>query len=222
MAGTLAALFRLAGAGYVLAREGAFALVDPDELPAGPRAAVRIARLFERRGITAADRGERLTAALNRLGPSYVKLGQFLATRPDLIGKDGADALGRLRDEIAPFPEAEARATIERSLGKPVEDLFASLSPPIAAASIAQVHKATLAGPDGAHRTVAVKVLRPGIRRRFKGDLDTFYVGARLIERVDPASRRLRPMAVVDTLARSMTLEMDLGWRRRRSPRWPN
>ena len=210
MAGTLAALFRLAGAGYVLAREGAFALVDPDELPAGPRAAVRIARLFERRGISAADRGERLTAALNRLGPSYVKLGQFLATRPDLIGKDGADALGRLRDEIAPFPEAEARATIERSLGKPVEDLFASLSPPIAAASIAQVHKATLAGPDGGPRTVAVKVLRPGIRRRFKDDLDTFYAGARLIERVDPASRRLRPMAVVDTLARSMTLEMDL------------
>ncbi len=210
MAGTLAAFLRLAGAGFVLAREGAFALVDPEDLPAGPRAAVRIARLLERRGITAVDRGERLTAALNRLGPSYVKLGQFLATRPDLVGQEGAGALGRLRDEIAPFPEAEARAVIERSLGQPVEALFASFSPSVAAASIAQVHKAEIADENGGTRTVAVKVLRPGIRHRFRDDLDTFYVGARLVERVDPASRRLRPVAVVDTLARSVTLEMDL------------
>ena len=156
MAGTIAALFRLAGAGFVLAREGAFGLIDPEELPSGPRAAARIARLFERRGVSAADRGERLTAALNRLGPSYVKLGQFLATRPDLIGQDGAEALGRLRDEIAPFSDGEARASVARALGKPVEDLFLSFSPPIAAASIAQVHKAELAGEDGRGRTVAV------------------------------------------------------------------
>ena len=210
MPGTLAALFRLAGAGFVLAREGAFGLADPRDLPAGLRAAIRVARLIERRGISAADRGERLTAALNRLGPSYVKLGQFLATRPDLIGPEGALALGKLRDEIAPFSEDEARASVERALGKPVEALYQSFSAPIAAASIAQVHKAELTSEEGRSRTVAVKVLRPGIRRRFRDDLDTFYAAARLVERIDPASRRLRPVAVVDTLARSVQVEMDL------------
>ena len=120
-----------------------------------------------------------------------------------------ATTLGRLRDEIAPFPEAEARATIEKALGRPVDALFVSFSPPVAAASIAQVHKAEIATDDGP-RAVAVKVLRPGVRRRFRRDLDTFYAGARLVERVDPASRRLRPVAVVDTLARSVAIEMDL------------
>jgi ubiquinone biosynthesis protein len=210
MAGNIAAFFRLAGAGYVLAREGAFGMVDPDFLPAGPRLAIRMARRLERRGLSDADRPERLTAALNRLGPSYVKLGQFLATRPDLVGSAAADTLGRLRDEIASFPEAEARATVEKALGKPVEELFASFSPPVAAASIAQVHKAEVSADDGPPRQVAVKVLRPGVRRRFARDLETFYVGARTIERIDPASRRLRPAAVVDTLARSVAIEMDL------------
>ncbi len=208
MAGTTAALIRLARAGMVLAREGALAFVDTDPLPTLPRVAIRIARLTERRA-SDADRAERLTAALNRLGPSYVKLGQFLATRPDIVGPAAADALGALRDEIPPFPETEARATVERALKKPIAGLFADFSPPVAAASIAQVHKATLAG-DGGPRTVAVKVLRPGVRRRFQRDLDTFYVGARLIERVDPRSRRLRPVAVIDTLARSVAIEMDL------------
>jgi ubiquinone biosynthesis protein len=171
---------------------------------------MRFARLAERRGVADADRPERLTAALNRLGPSYVKLGQFLGTRPDIVGREAAAALGKLRDEIEPFPEAVARATIAGALGKPVEALFSSFSPPVAAASIAQVHKAEVAEPDGGKRTVAVKVLRPGIRRRFRRDLDTFYEAARLIERFDPGSRRLRPVAVVDTLARSVTMEMDL------------
>ena len=210
MAGTVAALTRLAGAGFVLAREGAMSLVDAEALPAGPRAVVRLARLFERRSVSEGDRAERLTAALNRLGPSYVKLGQFLATRPDVVGATIAEALGALHDEMEPFPDAAARATIEKALGKPVDGLFASFSPPVAAASIAQVHKATVAGPPGEGRAVAVKVLRPGIRRRFQRDLDTFYAGARLIERIDPASRRLRPVAAVDTLARSVTIEMDL------------
>ena len=210
MAGTVAALVRLAGAGFVLAREGAFALVEPDALPAGPRAALRLARVIERRDVSDIDRAERLTAALNRLGPSYVKLGQFLATRPDIVGRTAADALGALRDEIQPFPEAAARAMIAKALGQPVERTFASFSPPVAAASIAQVHKAEIAGAEGGTRPVAVKVLRPNIRRRFQRDLDTFYAGARLIERVDPASRRLRPVAVVDMLARAVAIEMDL------------
>ncbi|HET7717334.1 MAG TPA: 2-polyprenylphenol 6-hydroxylase [Bauldia sp.] len=207
MAGGIAALFRLAGAGLVLAREGAFAGIDPEAVPAGPRFALRLARLIERRRNDA--EAERLTRALNRLGPSYVKLGQFLATRPDIVGADVAATLGKLRDEIEPFPEVEARATIARALGKPVETLFATFSPPVAAASIAQVHRAEVAG-EGGFRAVAVKVLRPGIRPRFQRDLETFYVGARLVERLDPAARRLRPVAVVDTLARSVAIEMDL------------
>ena len=211
MAATVTALFRLAAAGFVLAREGAFSLVDTDALPAGPpRLAVRLGRLVERRSTDDGDRAERLAAALNRLGPSYVKLGQFLATRPDIVGKAAAETFGRLRDEMEPFPEAEARTRIGEALGQPVEALFASFSPPIAAASIAQVHKAEIADADGNRRAVAVKVLRPDVRRRFRRDLDTFYEGARLVERLDPAVRRLKPVAVVDTLARSVAIEMDL------------
>ena len=135
----------------MLAREGAFSLVDLDELPSTPRMVFGAARLIERRDRRGRAAPERLTVALNRLGPSYVKLGQFLATRPDIVGEEAADALGRLRDEIAPFPEAEARAVVEKALGKPVDALFASFSPPVAAASIAQVHKAEIAGGERRH-----------------------------------------------------------------------
>ncbi len=210
MAGTLAALFRMAGAGFLLAREGAFSLVEIDDLPALPRAAIRLGKLLEKRGADEATRPERITAALNRLGPSYIKLGQFLATRADIVGIDNARMLGRLRDEIPPFPDAEARLMIEKALGKPIDSLFRSFSPPVAAASIAQVHKAEIETAGGERKAVAVKVLRPDVRRRFKRDMETFFAAARLIERVDPASRRLRPIAVVETLDRSVALEMDL------------
>src|SRR5690606_16091632 len=114
------------------------------------------------------------------------------------------------RDEIAPFGEEEARRVIARAFGRPVEDLFYAFSPPIAAASIAQVHRATITGPEGGTRAVAVKVLRPGVRDRFRRDLETFRAGARFVERVDPQSRRLKPMVSVETLARSVAIEMDL------------
>ncbi|MCX5494971.1 2-polyprenylphenol 6-hydroxylase [Kaistia dalseonensis] len=205
-----AALFRLAAAGFVLAREGAFSIVDIDDIPPGAAFGIRIGRLFERRSAQVADRGERISHALNRLGPSYVKLGQFLATRADLVGDDVAEALGKLRDEIEPFGEAAARATIERNFGRPVDTIFSAFSPPIAAASIAQVHKAEVTDADGTVRVVAVKVLRPGVRGRFRRDLSTFYAGAGLVEKLDPASRRLKPVSVVDILARSVSMEMDL------------
>ncbi len=206
----VAALLRLARAGFVLAREGAFSLADPAPLPFLPRTIIRFGRRFERRGVARRDQADRLTIALNRLGPSWVKLGQFLATRPDLVGAEIAAGLGRLRDEIAPFPRAEAEAIVALALGKPVAELYATFSEPVAAASIAQVHRADIAGPNGTLRPMAVKVLRPDIRRRFQRDLDTFFAGARAIERIDRASRRLRPVAVVDRLARSVALEMDL------------
>jgi ubiquinone biosynthesis protein len=208
MAGTLGAVLRLARAGVLVARAGGLAFVDETPLPAVPRLVVRLARRLAPRDST--DHPERLTAVLNRLGPSYVKLGQFLATRPDLVGQDASAALGRLRDEIAPFPEAEAKRRVEKALHRPLDELFVVFSPPVAAASIAQVHRATIAGADGAPREVAVKVVRPGIRRRFRRDLETFYEGARLVERFDPAARRLRPVAVIDTLARTVAIEMDL------------
>jgi ubiquinone biosynthesis protein len=209
MAGSLAALFRMAGAGFVLAREGAFSLVEIDGLPALPQMAIRLGKFFEKRGVDEASRPERLTAALNRLGPSYIKLGQFLATRPDIVGQETARMLGKLRDEIPPFPEEDARALIEKAFGRPVDALFVSFSPPVAAASIAQVHKAEIRTPEG-RRPVAVKVLRPNVRHRFKRDMQTFLAAARLLESVDPASRRLRPIAVVETLDRSVAIEMDL------------
>ncbi|HRD78407.1 MAG TPA: AarF/UbiB family protein, partial [Hyphomicrobiaceae bacterium] len=117
--------------------------------------------------------------------------------------------LENLQDRLPPFPDREARRAIEEALGGRLEDHFAEFGPPIAAASIAQVHKAVVID-GGERRTVAVKILRPSIERRFKRDLDAFYFAARQIERFHEPSRRLRPVAVVDTLAHSVELEMDL------------
>jgi ubiquinone biosynthesis protein len=191
--------------GWVLAREGAFGLVDPALAPPAARIGLRIARLFERPGV--ADRGRRLTAAMTRLGPSYVKFGQFLATRPDVVGVAIARDLESLQDRMPPFPRQTAVATIEAALGKPVGDVFARFGEPVAAASIAQVHRGRR---FGAEADLAVKVLRPGVERRFKSDLQTMRFIARMAERLAPASRRLRPTAVVETLARSVAIEMDL------------
>ncbi len=151
--------------------------------------------------------GERLAAALQDLGPAFIKLGQTLATRPDLVGDEIADDLTALQDRLPPFSAAEARATIEAELGAPVDELFSSFDDtPIAAASIAQVHLAT----DSDGNKVAVKILRPGIEEIFRRDLEGFLWLARLMERVQPDARRLRPGAIVETLAQSVEIEMDL------------
>ena len=109
--------------------------------------------MLEPRGLTPAERGRRVSDALNRLGPSYIKLGQFLATRPDIVGTDMADALCSAEGRPAAFPTEEARAIVEASLGQPVDAVFESFSDSVAAASIAQVHKAVLAAPTGARRS---------------------------------------------------------------------
>jgi ubiquinone biosynthesis protein len=203
-------LVRLLRAAYVLAREGVVtALPLPEPRPFAVEVGLVIARLIERRG-RKRSRSERLTAAVDRLGPSYVKLGQFLATRPDVVGKRMAEDLAGLQDAVAPFGLKAARAVITQSFGVEPETLFTSIGEPIAAASIAEVHKATVAVPGGDEKAVAVKVLRPGVDRRFASDLGGFYLAARLIERIAPSARRLKPVAVVDTLARSVVLEMDL------------
>jgi ubiquinone biosynthesis protein len=150
-----------------------------------------------------------LARSLEKLGPSYIKLGQFLATRPDIIGAGAAGALNSLRDRLPPFSITEARHEIETALGKPLSDVFEDFGPPIAAASIAQVHKASVPSINGS-RAVAVKILRPGIEARFAKDLDSFFFAARAVERFHAPSRRLRPVAAVDTLAKSVAVEMDL------------
>jgi ubiquinone biosynthesis protein len=199
-------LLRLSRAGFVFAREGVFGIVDPIMAPVGARPLIRIARLFERRTTGTAE--TRLSTALTRLGPSYVKLGQFLATRPDVVGTVLARDLESLQDRMPPFSQAEAEAAVAASFGKPVSAIFTSFGPPVAAASIAQVHRATVAGATGP-RPVAVKVLRPGVERRFHADLAAFTFAANHAENVSAEARRLRMVEVVDTLRRSVLVEMD-------------
>ncbi len=207
MFANLAQLGRVVRTGYVFAREGVFGAVDLDAFPAPVRGTLRALRLIERRGPS--RNTAPLSAALARLGPSYVKLGQFLATRPDVVGTKIAADLENLQDRVPPFPQADAEEMVAAALGKPVAESFVEFGPAVAAASIAQVHKAKVAAGPAA-RDAAVKVLRPGVIRKFRRDLANFYSIARLIERFNPPARRLRPVAVVDTLARSVALEMDL------------
>ncbi|MGE0845369.1 MAG: 2-polyprenylphenol 6-hydroxylase [Flavobacteriaceae bacterium] len=197
------AYLRLLRAGWSLTRAGLFGLLE-DAAPGDTPLVARVLKRLGPRGGKRA-RGPALRSALVRLGPSWVKLGQFLGTRGDVVGPEVADALSQLKDEMAPFPIEEARRTIEASTGQPADAIFDKLSAPVAAASIAQVHRGVLR--DG--RTVAVKVLRPGIRRRFRQDIDSYYAAARRIEAWSPEARRLRPVAVVETLERSMMLETD-------------
>ena len=145
---------------------------------------------------------------MTRLGPSYVKLGQFLATRPDVVGAAMATDLERLQDHMPPFPQAEAEAVVAASLGRPLNAVFVSFGPAVAAASIAQVHRAEVTTADGP-RAVAVKVLRPGVEPRFHADFRAFSFVARHAEDLSAEARRLRLVEVVETLRRSITVEMD-------------
>lgn len=201
--------FRLARAGFILAREGAFSLAEGQPIPPSAKALVGLARIIEKRDVRKTGRVGRLANALNRLGPTYVKLGQLLATRRDIVGPEVAEDLARLQDDMPPFDPALVPGLLAEALGENAKALT-ELSPPIAAASIAQVHKAVLMHPDGRRETVAVKLLRPGIEARFKSDLDGLYALARVADRLVPGARRFQGQYVVDTLARSAELEMDL------------
>jgi ubiquinone biosynthesis protein len=199
-------LTRLARAGFVFAREGVFALVDTRPLLLPAKTGIALARLLERP--TGKDGSSRLAAALTKLGPTYVKLGQFLATRPDVVGNAIARDLESLQDKMAPFPQSEAEAVVAAAFEKPVNEVYASFGSAVAAASIAQVHRAAVA-QEGVNKPVAVKILRPGIERRFKSDLDAFFYVARKAESLSLEAQRLRPVEAVATLARSVAMEMD-------------
>ncbi|MFK7902449.1 MAG: 2-polyprenylphenol 6-hydroxylase [Nitratireductor sp.] len=205
--GTISSLYSLAKAGMVLAREGVISAIPSEPLPPAARMGQKIAGLIERRHAKNRAQSERLSIALNKLGPSWVKIGQFLATRADVIGVEMARDLELLQDRMEMFPTKQAKTQVEESLGRKIEDMFSDFSEPIAAASIAQVHKGVRKS-DG--KSVAVKVIRPGVRKRFLHDLETFYTAAHLQEKYIPASRRLKPVAVADMLAQSAKIEMDL------------
>jgi ubiquinone biosynthesis protein len=196
---------RLARAAYVFAREGAFIGVDPVLVPPFARLPLHLANLIARRDV---DRLTSLSRAIDRLGPSYVKMGQFLSTRPDIVGAKVALELERLQDRLPPMSRQNAIDIVEAAFGTKVDELFESFGEPVAAASIAQVHRAEVRTEAGV-RPVAVKVLRAGVERRFARDLADMFFAAELAERSSRELRRLRLVQIVETLARSVRMEMD-------------
>jgi ubiquinone biosynthesis protein len=199
-------LLRLLTIAVILARyDAAF----PLERFAGARLLAWWFHLWRRRSaeLRRLRPGQRLALALQAMGPSFIKLGQALSTRADLVGEEVATDLAELQDRLPPFPAVQARAAIEREFGKPLTQLYAAFDDePVAAASIAQVHFARTT--EGV--AVAVKVLRPGIAAAMARDLDLFTWLAELAERWQPSLRRLRPVAVVETLRETVRVEMDL------------
>ena len=147
------------------------------------------------------------TRALTALGPAYIKFGQVLSTRPDVVGDELATQLRVLQDKLPAFPTEEAKTEIERELELPVDAVFSEFSGPVAAASIAQVHRARLAQTG---QEVAVKVLRPGIERAFRRDVDAFYLAAWIVQTFAPYARRLRPMDVIEHFDGVVQGELDL------------
>lgn len=202
MGNTIKNIGRLFNIARILARHDALMLLDRLEV-GGPL--VILARLFSRK--CEGRPGQRLAAALQETGPSFIKLGQALSTRSDLLGEEFSTDLSQLQDSLAPFSATQARATIETEFSKKIEELFSKFEDtPVAAASIAQVHFAVTR--DG--REVAVKVLRPNIEVAFQRDIDLFLWIAKLVESAKPEYRRLRPVETIRTLSESIKLEMDL------------
>jgi len=196
-------IWRLLSWGRTLARHGALRGIERDpNTPPPVRRLVRIARFGTRQ-----PRVPDYAAAFQAIGPAAIKLGQTLATRPDLVGEEAAHNLLSLQDSLPPVPYARIEAQIERSFEQPIDTLFAHVDPePVGSASIAQVHRAVTA--DG--RQVAVKVLRPGIRERFARDIDTYEWAAAHLEALGGEARRLRPRLTIANFKRWTNRELDL------------
>ena len=198
--------WRLLRINFVLVRHGLDEIVLATHLFRPVRFLVYLSPFywFRRKSIS---RGERIRRALEDLGPIFVKFGQMLSTRRDLLPLDIADELAKLQDRVPPFPGAEARAIVETTFGKPVMELFEEFSEaPLASASIAQVHAARL--KDG--REVVVKVLRPGVERLIRTDIDLMYLIAGLAESYWRDGKRLRPVDVVQEYEKTVLDELDL------------
>ena len=150
-----------------------------------------------------------LSKTLRKLGPTWIKLGQFLSTRPDIIGKDLSDKLKKLQDKVEPFTITKAKEILQKEFKEDYEDIFIEIMPSEAAASIAQVHKGKVKLNNEKY-DVAVKILRPNIEREIKRDLRNFFVTAKIMERFSKEAKRLRLVEVVKTLAESLSMEIDL------------
>lgn len=202
-------IWRLIRTGATFERTGAMKLaLEALDAPPALRITARILGWpFKWLGLKGDPNDPPVLRALTALGPAYIKFGQLLSTRPDVVGDELADQLRVLQDKLPPFSMAEARRTIESELGSPVETLFDDFSEPVAAASIAQVHRAKVkaTGED-----VAIKVLRPNIERDFRRDIDAFHFAAGVIEFLSPASRRLHPTAVISHFEGVVAGELDL------------
>jgi ubiquinone biosynthesis protein len=201
-------LLRLFAIGRCFARHDALFLLQ--QAPVGGTTAKQALRLFQAlfgRRRPDLREGERLAAALADLGPSFIKLGQVLSVRPDMVGPAIAEDLGRLRDKLPPFSWEEAHAILTAELGAPPEQLYADIEiVPVAAASVAQVHLAT----TSTGLPVAVKVLRPGVEAAFARDLKLFAWLAEAMERHVAGMARLRPREVVLALTEWVSIELDL------------
>lgn len=202
-------IWRLARTGATFERTGAMKLaLEALDAPPALRIAARILGWpFKWLGLRGDPSQPPVLRALTALGPAYIKFGQILSTRPDVVGVELAQQLRILQDKLPAFSMDEARAMVEQELGQPVDELFSSFSNPVAAASIAQVHRATVreTGQD-----VAVKILRPHIERDFQRDIDAFYFAAWMIEFLSPASRRLHPSEVITHFDGVVRGELDL------------
>ena len=207
----IANMARLTKAGAVLAWRGARVLPEDANLPAPLALFGRVTAPLRKNGASEDGNETKLSAALTSLGPSYIKLGQFLATRDDIIGRELAADLATLQDRLPPFSQARCA---ESGRGGARRARSTSSSPssdrPSPRPRSRRCTRPRCACRDGTLKPVAVKVLRPGIEQRFQRDLDSYFFAARMVERFHPRSRRLRPVAVVDTLAKSVAIEMDL------------
>ncbi|MDR7135615.1 ubiquinone biosynthesis protein [Lysobacter niastensis] len=184
-----------------------------DDTPVEPWLA--LARPFVPRAsaqIAAMSRGARLRLALQELGPIFVKFGQILSTRRDLVPPDVAEELALLQDRVAPFDGEAAKAIVERALERPVGEAFVQFdTTPLASASIAQVHAATLPpDPNGVSREVVVKVLRPDIEKQIAGDISLLKAVAGIVERTHPSADKIRPREIVDEIENTLAAELDL------------
>ena len=202
-------IFRLIRTGATLERTGAMnVILNAYKAPWGVRVAAKVLGWpFQWLGYKGDSSMPAAPRALTALGPAYIKFGQILSTRPDVVGNELAAQMRILQDKLPPFAMAEAKKMIEAELNKPLNEAFQEFSEPVAAASIAQVHRAKLAS-DGSD--VAVKVLRPGIEKAFRRDIDAFYFAAKMVELLAPSSRRLRPVEVIQHFEGVVLGELDL------------
>lgn len=205
MTASVVHLSRLARWGVTLARRRALVGIENDpNAPAVLRQLVRLARLAT---LTGKSGTRDYAGAFRAIGPAAIKLGQSLATRPDLVGEEAANNLLSLQDSLPPVPFAEIRKVIESSFGQPIAALFAEIDPePVGAASIAQVHRGVTT--DG--RKVAIKVLRPGIREKFARDIQTYEWAAAHVETMGGEASRLRPRLTIANFKRWTNSELDL------------